>query len=168
MKPSQSPDRHTFQKTGYLKRCEEKGEDPNQDYLGMFEQVLEDAGNKWNDPENKINNLEWDLVTTGWILAKVRASDVYAQNLYAAMCNNDFQKLDVFPILKDQRWSCSWRYAGGIVADMQQKGDYIDWYCSGIRDNYDNGYVSESFVTDEIKNDLEQLGWIVLDNESTK
>jgi hypothetical protein len=48
---------------------------------------------------------------------------------------------------------------------MRQEGDYIDWYCSGIRDNYDGGYVSECVVTDEIRNDLLQLGWIVLDEE---
>mgnify|MGYP003705677079 CR=1 FL=1 len=29
---------------------------------------------------------------TDWILEKVRESDVYAQHLYAAMCNNEFQK----------------------------------------------------------------------------
>jgi hypothetical protein len=87
------------------------------------------------------------------------------------MCNNDFQKLDVMPILKNQTWSASWRYVGGIVADMRQEGDYIDWYCSGIRndDGYDpelniafpNGYVPESAVTDEIREDLKRLGWIV-------
>ena len=91
-----------------------------------------------------------------------------------------FQKLDVMPILKDQRWSCSWRHAGGVVADMQEKGDYIDWYCSGIG-NFDNGYgldgtvpkldddgrtyVSESHVTDEIKEDLKKLGWVPVEWE---
>jgi hypothetical protein len=83
------------------------------------------------------------------------------------------------PILKDQRWSASWRHAGGIIADMQEKGDYIDWYCSGIgsqEDGYgldgyipeldkDNReYVPESVVTDEIRTDLLKLGWIVVDN----
>lgn len=162
MKPSQSPNRHTFQKEAYIKRTEEAGEEPNPDYLDMFEQVIEGARNKWNDPKSNINNLEWDLVTTGWILAKVRASDVYAQNLYAAMCNNNFRKLDVMPILTETNWSCSWRYAGGIIADMQQKGDYVDWYCSGIRDNYDGGYVGEGCITDEIKEDLKRLGWMIV------
>ena len=43
---------------------------------------------------------------------------------------------------------------------MQEKGDYIDWYCSGIRgaadmdDELTQGYVCEGFVTDEIRHDL--------------
>jgi len=117
--------------------------------------------------ENDINwqkdNLEYDLRTTSWILLKVRHSESYAQNLYAAMCNNEFQKLDVIPILKNQRWSCSWRHAGGIIADMREEGDYIEWYCSGIdTDKNDLGFVTESVVTDEIRNDLKQLGWAVI------
>lgn len=179
MKPSKSPERHTFQKQGYLKRCEEKGEEPNQDYLDMFLDTLKREDAKWDDPKSRKNNMEWDLVTTDWILEKVRGDDVYAQHLYAAMCNNDFQKLDTMPILKNETWSCSWRYAGGIVADMQQKGDYINWYCSGIKDRgYDDvdlshltqeqiesqkkldAYVGEGCITEEIRADLQRLGWV--------
>jgi hypothetical protein len=119
-----------------------------------------------NRPEN---DLEYDLRTTEWILAKARASNSYAQNIYAAMCNMRWQKLDTFPILKDEYWSCSWRSAGGIVADMLQKGDYIDWYCAGIRNGVDMGgspeegpagYVPEATVTEEIRADFQKLGWI--------
>jgi len=83
------------------------------------------------------------------------------------MCNRDFQKLDTWPILKNERWSCSWRHAGGIIADMQEKGDYIDWYCSGITSPEvdPDGYVAESVVTDEIREDLKKLGWSVFDEE---
>ena len=122
---------------------------------------------------NTSNDMEYDLLNTDWILKKVRVSDVYAQNLYAAMCNREFHKLDVIPILKDKKWSCSWRYAGEIIADMQQKGNYMDWYCSGIHGgNFiypkdvsleQQKFVQESVVTEEIRNDLKKLGWIVLD-----
>jgi hypothetical protein len=127
-------------------------------------------------------NLEYDLRTNGKIIEKCK-DPVYAQHIYAALCNNEFQKNDVYPILSDKRWSCSWRHAGGIVADIREEGDYIDWYCSGIRghdedvtdfdfnnmtedqkQNYleSKAYVSESVVTDEVRKDLFDLGWIVL------
>jgi hypothetical protein len=177
MKPSKSPERHTFQKEGYVKRQEEKGEPVNEAYLDYFTKIIEDHNRKWDDPESKKNNMEWDLVSTDWILSKTRESEAYAQNLYAAMCNNGFTKMEVIPILKGEEWSCSWRYAGGIVADMREQGDYIDWYCSGIGgvmgggSEHDpevekaqlarQGFVGEGCITDEIRNDLQRLGWAV-------
>ena len=108
---SKSPDRHNFQKEGYLKRCEEKGEEPNDDYLDYFQEIIEQYNHKWDDPESRKDNMEYDLLTTDWILEKVRSSKVYAQNLYCAMCNNDFIKREMWPLLKEQKWSCS-RAAG--------------------------------------------------------
>jgi hypothetical protein len=99
------------------------------------------------------------------MLKKVVDNETYAQNLYAAMCNNVFQPNQVWPRLKDEYWSCSWRMAGGVVAELRGQGDYIDWYCSGIMgvgevDSF-RGYVSESTVTDEIRQDLFAIGWTV-------
>ena len=185
LKISRSPERNTFQKEKYIERCTEEGKEPNKAYIKMYEEHNFDKLIKEEDPNWQKDNMEYDLRYTDWILAKVRESNVYAQNLYASMCNRDFIKHDVIPILKDQRWSCSWRYAGGIVADMQEKGDYIDWYCSGIRDTRTlsasefamlteqeqlaykegEGYVGEGVVTDEIREDLFRLGWIVQDDE---
>ena len=80
----------------------------------------------------------------------------------------------VVPVLRDQRWSCTWRYAGGIIADMQQKGDYIDWYCSGIaggdepdvyeqaQDLQRKNHVSEGEITAEVREDFLRLGWWVV------
>ena len=183
--PSSSPERHTFQLDAYRQRREEDGEDVSDEYVAMLEQIRLQDKLKWQDPERCVNNMEYDLVTTDWILAKARASKVYAQNLYAALCNNDFQRNDVWPRISDQKWHCSWRYAGGIIADMRQQGDYIDWYCSGINngdwqrtpeevaamtpvqvEHYHEleRYVSESVVTDEIRKDLFQLGWLVVED----
>lgn len=159
---SKSPGRLTFQKEKYIERCEKKGELPNPDYLEMYENDKDRYDSRFDDESKRKDNLEYDLLTTDWILEKARASDAYAQNIYAALCNNGFIRLEVIPILKQQEWSCSWRYAGGIVADMQQEGDYIDWYCSGIRDNDspDNGFVGEGCITDEIREDFKRLGWV--------
>lgn len=170
-KPSKSPERHTFQKEGYLKRCEENGEEPNADYLNMFQNILAQDAVKFDDPKSRENNLEYDLLTTDWILEKVRASDVYAQNLYAALCNMEWRSKKLWPTLKESNWGCSWRSAGGIIADMQQKGDYIDWYCSGIRGDGEGenlnsiNYVAEGHVTEEIERDLDRLGWIPIPYE---
>ena len=180
---SSSPERHTFQAEQYAKRCEEAGKKPSEDYLNLYKSAKQQDEENIANPEWQKDNMEYDLRSTQWIIDKVKASNAYAQNLYAAMCNNDFTKNDVIPILTEKKWGCSWRHAGGIIADMQEKGDYIDWYCSGIRDAktldddefcaltkeqqeyYIQGkkFVTESFVTDEIRSDLLKLGWIVLD-----
>ena len=108
-------------------------------------------------------DLEKDLLEAPWIVDEVCSNDNYAQNLYAALCNNEFQKNAIWPILKDEVWSCSWRYAGGIIADIRGRGDYMDWYCSGMGGLAT--YVPEGAVTDAIKQDLHKLGWnIVTDN----
>lgn len=171
---SKSPQRHTFQQESYLKRKDEKDEPVNEAYLEMWDNIRNQDAMREADPEWQKNNLEYDLRTTDWILEKARSRDAYAQNIYAALCNMRWQKLDVLPILKDEFWSCSWRHAGGIVADMLQKGDYIDWYCSGIRGDeseidYEGAlergmdlrnYVPESVVTEEIRADFQKLGWV--------
>ena len=171
-----SPDRGTFQRDAYIQRQLEAGHDINepdiQRMIKFYEDWAENTKQREVDPEWQKQNLEWDLRTTPWIIEKCSA-DYYAQNLYAAMCNIRWQKREVIPILKDEYWSCSWRSAGGIVADLQGKGDYIDWYCSGIgnhmsdddeTDGSENllakGYVPEGTVTDEIENDMYVLGWV--------
>lgn len=163
-KISSSPDRGTFSRESHIKTSTENGVEPSTEYLDYLLSFEEQQKEREQDPEWQKDNLEYDLRSTEWILKKVRENPMYAQNLYAAICNNDFQKIDVIPILKDQRWSCSWRYAGGIIAHMRQEGDYIDWYCSGYSDK--EGTVSEAYVTDEIRQDLHKLGWIVLDEDN--
>jgi hypothetical protein len=180
-KIAKSPERNTFQKDGYVKRCKEEGKEPNPDYVAMYESQKQQDEANVVDPEWQKDNMEYNLRVATWICDKVKASDSYAQNLYAAMCNRDFMKNDVMPILKDQRWSASWRHAGGIVADMREEGDYIDWYCSGIGGFSGGGsesspeieaailarihYVPEGTVTDEIREDLFRLGWIALEDD---
>ena len=151
-KVNSSPQRHTLRHSGdELDEALERLR--NQDQANI------------TDPEWQKNNLEYDLRSTKWICDRAKSTKTYAQNLYAAMCNQDWQRNDVWPLLKGETWSCSWRYAGGIVADMREEGDYIDWYCSGIQgepdaDWVDLGHVSEGTVTDQIREDLFQLGWI--------
>lgn len=170
-----SPTRGTFHSQCRRDDVIAEGRDPEQDedYLEAVERER-----TWNELVKKReasevfkkNNLEYDLRSTEWICNKAKASESYAQNIYAALCNQDWQKNDIWPLLKGETYSCSWRYAGGIVADMTEQGDYIDWYCSGIRggdepDTIDIPYeqkkfVPEGTVTDEIREDFFKLGWI--------
>jgi hypothetical protein len=167
-KVSASPQRHSFQLECAKERAAEDGRTEIPEiYEQLFKSAKEQDEENLANPEWQKNNMEYDLRSCEWMCDKVRASDTYAQNLYAAMCNMQFIKLDVLPILKNQRWSASWRHSGGIVADMRQEGDYINWYCSGIGDGLGNGdedgskeYVPEGHVTEEIATDLKKLGWL--------
>jgi hypothetical protein len=185
-KVSKSPQRHTFQADAYIKRCEEEGTEVSEDYLNLYKSARQQDEENMVDPNWQKDNMEYDLRSTEWILEKVRNSESYAQNLYAAICNNDFVKAEMWPLLRmdpdKDLWSASWRSAGGIVADMRQEGDYIDWYCSGsggLNREYEGeetneewqkrtGYVPESVVTEEIEKDLYKLGWVVVKYDDAK
>jgi hypothetical protein len=176
---SHSEERNTFQRDAYISRCKKDGKEPDPDQLAMYEEWAEKVVEQEADPKWREDNLEYDLRSTEWILEKARGDKVYAQHIYAALCNTDWQRTEPWPILKNQTWSCSWRHAGGIIADMVGEGDYIDWYCSGIvqqREDYDEwaktateeqlerykkgqAHVGEGIVTDEIREDFLKLGW---------
>jgi hypothetical protein len=97
-------------------------------------------------------DLEMSLYRSNTIIAKVRMSSTYAQNLYAALCNNEFVDSN------NNCYSVSWRYAGGIVASLSGTGDYLGWYCSGMTAPK-AGAVPEGTITQEIERDLAVLGW---------
>lgn len=107
-----------------------------------------------------------DIQADAEVMAKLQ-DPRYAQNVYAALCNMRWQPAEVWPVLSEEYWSCSWRSAGGLVADLRGGGeDYMDWYCSGIGSGLGNGdedgskgYVGEGEVTDEIRKDFARLGW---------
>jgi hypothetical protein len=185
-KVSKSPQRHTFQADAYVKRCEEEGTEVSEDYLNLYKSARQQDEENMVDPNWQKDNMEYDLRSTEWILEKVRNSESYAQNLYAAICNNDFVKAEMWPLLRmdpdKDLWSASWRSAGGIVANMREQGDYIDWYCSGMgglsgfdkdAESYEQwrertGYVPERVVTEEIEKDLYKLGWVVVKYDDAK
>jgi hypothetical protein len=140
-KYSTSPERGSFYRKHWLEQLEQM-KTPQDVYEGMIK--ILDEYDKREEDEDKTFNLGYDLRSNERMLSKARNSEVYCEQLYAALCNNQF-------FYGDKEWTCTWRFAGGIISDMIQKGDYIDWYCSG----------NEGFVTDEIKLDLMMMGWIV-------
>lgn len=67
-----------------------------------------------------------------------------AVDVYRALSNVEWRHED------GSRYSCSWRSAGGLVAEIRGAGeDYLDFYCSG----------REGTVTDEIAEALSAHGW---------
>ena len=62
------------------------------------------------------------------------------------------------------KWNCSWRYAAGLVSDIREDESYIDWYCSGtgFKGTDFTGFVEESYVTDEIIDDFDKIGWQII------
>lgn len=162
-KYSKSPDRGRFRK-----QCDEKsyikGHIDKETYerLGAFYEKY------YKDEVPLENNLEWDLRGSEYIVEKCKNSKTYSQNVYAALCNNDFINKN------GEKYHCSWRHAGGVVADLNEQGDYINWYCSGIgsgeSDEEGNaikpGYVCEGKITEEVKEDFLKLGWKILEVEN--
>ena len=122
-----------------------------------------------------MNELDFDIRASDYIVNKVQSDAVYAQNLYAALCNNTFQKSDPWEILKNIKWRCSWQEAGDIVASIRYYTDEY-WYCSGSRSPamaddfvddkvYHFAYVKEGTITNDIRDDLKKIGWIILPND---
>ena len=93
----------------------------------------------------KKRNFEKDLEA---IHEKVEKDLDFAIDVYGALCNMRWGNTKD----PDDIYSCTWRYAGGIVAAMRGNYDgmnYMDFYCSG----------NEGVVTDEIKEIFRELGW---------
>jgi hypothetical protein len=111
-------------------------------------------------------DLEKDLYSNEYIRNKARGDDVYCQHLYATLCNNEFIKAEVLSILAAEHWSCSWRHAGGIAADLFEgkfSGDYMRYYTASLSD--DAIYIMEGTVDEEVREDLKTIGWYVVENK---
>lgn len=108
-------------------------------------------------------SLEKDMKADPQIVSLCGEEEV-ARDFYRALCNMRWRKLDhraedeqIVDKLKGEEpdvWSCSWRYAGGIIADIRndhhgKSEDYMDFYCSG----------DEGKVTELVDGHFERLGW---------
>ena len=125
-------------------------------------------------------DLRKDLINSPVIVEKCKDL-VYAQHLYAALCNVTWKSMDLSDLISQDTWSCTWREAAKIVAEIRNAGeDYTEFYCSGWLDNWSKNLpvpyknsqsalsgttshtlVREAVVTNEIAKDLKQLGWEV-------
>jgi hypothetical protein len=88
------------------------------------------------------DDLELDLRCSKLLSEKCKNSKEYSYKLYSSLCNNKFKK-------NNNICSYSFRVVSGIVANLNESGDYIDWYCSGY----------EGLINQEVIEDLNSLGW---------
>ena len=81
-----------------------------------------------------------------YLLKDKLVDDEYATDMYNALCNMRWKNKSTGEV-----YSCSWRYAGGLIAEIRNKGeDYMNFYCSGREGN----------ILEEIETDLNNFGWI--------
>jgi hypothetical protein len=99
-----------------------------------------------DDKNDVITSLEMNISDNVEFKRWIREDESRAQHLYHTLCNNDFVHKET-----GKMWSCSWRYAGGLVADVLCRGDYLNWYCSG----------NEGAVDEQIAEWFEKMGWAV-------
>lgn len=94
-------------------------------------------------------DLENDLGISPRIRGLVR-SELFATLLYGALCNTVWRhKATGIP------WHCSWRHAGGVVANLRCQGDYLDWYCS----------MGEGLIDEQVLAEIGTLGWELAEAE---
>lgn len=104
-----------------------------------------------------LHPFERDLVMLAPALA---ADDSFAQAVYAALSNMRWQPI-ADSNQPEEPYSCSWRRAGRLVAELRNGllgGDeeYTDWYCSG---SAGEGVQKEGEVRDDVRARLAELGW---------
>lgn len=97
-------------------------------------------------------SLELDIYRSIDICSKAYENPEYAKSLYGALCNTQWVKRSSL----EQPWSCSWRYAGEIVAKAANRGEcYLDYYCCGW----------EGSVSNEIFEDFRGIGWELVEED---
>lgn len=109
-----------------------------------------------------MRNLEYEMEHDPIIIALISDIEI-AKDFYRALCNMQWLANPIGPDdevivsrLKgeDNLWSCSWRSAGGIIADIRTKHynvreNYLTYYCSG----------DEGMISDTVKECFYRMGW---------
>lgn len=74
---------------------------------------------------------------------KMKKDDEFCAEVWSALANIIWKNDDA------EEFDATFRYAGGLIADIIGRGDYMDWYCCGV-------YGSVSMY---IEKRLATLGW---------
>jgi len=74
---------------------------------------------------------------------KIKNDEDFCKDIYSALTNLEWVHKD------GAVFGCTFRSAGGWIADIREEGGYMDWYCCQ----------AEGVATDEIQKSLGSLGW---------
>lgn len=111
-----------------------------------------------NWPYDKAGDSLFDAILNSLVIMHKVSDDLYAQQLYATLCNTKWSKTDSFSLLKEDYWRCSWRSSAKFVAGLRNLDErYNQFYCSGNE---------EDPVSEEILCDIRALGWIQIHEQS--
>jgi hypothetical protein len=97
-------------------------------------------------------DLERDLGLSSRFRGLVQ-SELFATLLYGALCNTVWRHKAT-----GTAWSCSWRHAGNVVANLRCQGDYLDWYCS----------MGAGLVDEQVLAEIGSLGWELAEAEPSE
>ena len=75
---------------------------------------------------------------------KMKSDTEFCKDVWSSMANIVWKHK-----ASGEEYSASFRYAGGLIAEIREEGDYMDWYCCGPYET----------VSDEIKKGLAKRGW---------
>ena len=121
-------------------------------------------------PFSSFGEVQEDLWAQTAICERIGTDEVFAQHVYAALCNQQFIRVDELAP-KAEPWTCSWRMAGEIIANIRNEfynkvhdpdiiETYVRWYCSGM--GCLEGAVDEGVVTEEVRNMFRDMGWTII------
>jgi hypothetical protein len=125
------------------------------------------------DEQNYADDIHDVLKTDLWaqtdICKRIGRDEVFAQHVYAALCNQQFIRVEELTTGADPiKVSYSWRKAAEIIALIRNEfynktenpdviETYVHWYCSGM--GCLEGAVEEGVVTDEVRDTFRNMGW---------
>ena len=111
----------------------------------------------------EISDLSRDMAADPEIISLLEDDEI-ARDFYRALCNmrwrkrivltNEEQVIDKLKGIEAGVWSCTWRTAGAIIADIRHANydtgeNYMDFYCSG----------NESYISELVYENFDRLGW---------
>lgn len=97
----------------------------------------------WTNDFTETDNFE--TLIESLFKERMKKSDEFCTEVWSSLANVIWVNAQ-----EEDKYSASFRYAGGLISEIIGRGDYMDWYCSGP-------YQS---VSDEISDAMRGFGWV--------